>query len=189
MGLLHATDTVTVEAFLALPECDEWMEWVDGEIIVTPRPSSEHQIIVAYLSYLLHRRLEGQGCLLVEKEVLVRSADGRPRVRCPDLIFVREMRRDIIRSAIVDGPPDLLIEVLSPATAEVDRLVKRDEYRATGVDEYWIVDLEDRVVLIHDFPESSRSLYRRGETFVSRVFQELGLDARFRVDDLFRALD
>jgi Uma2 family endonuclease len=68
----------------------------------------------------------------------------------PDLIFVRKNRLGVISERGVEGPPDLLVEILSPSTAARDRGVKLERYRHFGVAEYWIVDPESRTVEVWD---------------------------------------
>ena len=58
----------------------------------------------------------------------------------PDLLFVSNGRADIITADNVQGAPDLVVEILSPATAERDKTVKVDLYARYGVIEFWIVD-------------------------------------------------
>lgn len=61
----------------------------------------------------------------------------------PDLIYVSKMRRGIIRGR-VNGPPDLVIEILSPSNSRRDRIDKLNLYAEYGVAEYWIVDPIER---------------------------------------------
>ncbi|MFW5688239.1 MAG: Uma2 family endonuclease, partial [Spirochaetota bacterium] len=60
----------------------------------------------------------------------------------PDLAFYRKERSDAIRPSHVEGAPDLVVEVLSPRTAERDTGPKFAEYEQHGVREYWILDPE-----------------------------------------------
>ena len=57
----------------------------------------------------------------------------------PDLLFISSERNEIITPDNVRGAPDLVVEILSPATAERDRTLKLDLYAKHGVKEYWIV--------------------------------------------------
>ena len=60
----------------------------------------------------------------------------------PDIVFVSNERRSIIRKGLnVQGAPDLVVEVLSPSTAQRDRTIKRERYARFGVREYWIADI------------------------------------------------
>ena len=58
----------------------------------------------------------------------------------PDLLFVSNERSYIITPANARGAPDLVVEILSPSTAERDRTFKRALYARYGVREYWLVD-------------------------------------------------
>jgi len=58
----------------------------------------------------------------------------------PDVLFVSAARAGILSERGVEGAPDLVIEVVSPSTAERDRGIKLERYRRYGVPEYWIVD-------------------------------------------------
>ena len=189
MAALHTVEKISVAGFLAMAESDQWMELVDGEVIVTPKPSSDHQAIVPYLAFLIHSRIGRTGRLLVEKEFIVHNPDGREQVRCPDLLYVRESNSSLVKADAVEGAVDLTVEVLSKGTAEIDRITKRDEYRASGVSEYWIVDMEDRAVMVHDFRADTHIVYPSGEAFVSRILDELGFEARFEISEIFSVLD
>ena len=72
----------------------------------------------------------------------------------PDLLFVSSGRESIITAENVRGAPDLVVEILSPATAERDRTLKLDLYARYGVREYWIIDPDDRKI----------TLFLRGES-------------------------
>ena len=64
------------------------------------------------------------------------------------MIFVSNQRSDIITADNIRGAPDLVVEVLSPATAERDRTIKLDLYAQHGVQEYWIVDPDVKSITV-----------------------------------------
>ena len=66
----------------------------------------------------------------------------------PDLVFVSREREAIVTPSSIRGAPDLVVEILSPSTASLDRTTKRDLYARHGVQEYWIVDPPARTVVI-----------------------------------------
>jgi Uma2 family endonuclease len=66
----------------------------------------------------------------------------------PDLAFYAKHKHHLIRETYIDGPPDLVVEVLSPTTGERDIGVKFAEYEQHGVSEYWVLDPE---TLAHRF--------------------------------------
>jgi Uma2 family endonuclease len=188
MSLLHAANKLTADEFLALPESDKRMELVEGEIVVTPRPSIDHQELAGHILHLLRCRVGEAGRILPEKEMVVRVDDDHANVRCPDLMYVRESRRDIVSGRAVEQGADLVIEILSERTEETDRLTKRREYEAAGVMEYWVVDPADRAVLVHDFAHGRSQVHPPGSAFDSRLLKDLGFSSRFDVDELFRIL-
>ena len=84
----------------------------------------------------------------------------------PDLVFVRSARLGLVSDRGIEGPPDLVVEVLSPSTASRDRGLKRDRYGLYGVAEYWVVDPDTGTVEAWRFsegPEPGR-FYGPGET-------------------------
>ena len=58
----------------------------------------------------------------------------------PDLLFIRNERIEIIKKNYIEGPPDLIIEILSPSNEKLDRLTKMKQYALFGVLEYWLID-------------------------------------------------
>ena len=135
----------TVEMLEALPDDGNRYEIIDGELFVTPAPGYPHQRALRELVFRLHAYLERRR----EAEVIFSPADVRsgPRTSVqPDLFVVRRPVR-----AGTHGWPDLetlvlAVEILSPTTARVDRGRKRALYQREGVPEYWVVDLDSRLV-------------------------------------------
>ncbi|MDE0313154.1 MAG: Uma2 family endonuclease, partial [Caldilineaceae bacterium] len=66
----------------------------------------------------------------------------------PDLLFISNERAEIITHDNVRGAPDLVVEILSPTTADRDRTIKLDMYTTHGVKEYWMVDPDSRTVIV-----------------------------------------
>jgi Uma2 family endonuclease len=141
----------TYEEYARLPQPSEArgtrFEVIDGELYVTPGPSRRHQRIGIRLTTLLHRFAEENSL----GEVLISPFDvlfGEGDYVEPDIMFVRRDREDIVSDRGIEGPPDLLVEVLSPSTAARDLGIKLDRYRLFGVAEYWVIDPEECTVLV-----------------------------------------
>lgn len=64
----------------------------------------------------------------------------RPSGREPDLLFVANEHANRLRPTYVDGPADLVIEIVSPDSEERDRVTKLAEYEGAGIPEYWLID-------------------------------------------------
>jgi Uma2 family endonuclease len=135
----------TIAQLLALPEDGKRHELLDGVHVVTPAPSRLHQRAVGYLHAKLHGALEDRE----DVEVLSSPADivlGPKTLVQPDLFVIAKSPGDPGDSWSGAGTPFIAIEILSASTAARDRGVKRRLYQHAGVAEYWIVDLEARLV-------------------------------------------
>jgi Uma2 family endonuclease len=120
-------------------------ELIEGEFLMTPSPTRKHQRTVSRLNILLesivsHDRL---GEVLIAPFVVVLAQDV---VVQPDIIYISNDRLLNLTETCMQGPPDLVIEVLSPSTNKYDRMVKSELYYQHGVREYWIVDPEFQTV-------------------------------------------
>ncbi|HHV55675.1 MAG TPA: Uma2 family endonuclease [Firmicutes bacterium] len=135
----------TIEEYMAIGESDKRYELIEGELLVTPSPNVEHQRILRRLTDVIERFVEGNDL----GEVFFSPLDvilSDTNVVQPDLFFVAKNRLGIITRDNVQGPPDLIVEVLSPSTDARDRQLKRTIYSKYGVKEYWIVDPQARTV-------------------------------------------
>ncbi|MCP3677726.1 MAG: Uma2 family endonuclease [Deltaproteobacteria bacterium] len=121
-------------------------ELIHGEVYdMTPAPSIGHQRLVRKLGYAIENAIQQRkserggdgGCELLLSPVDVFLAEDT--VVQPDLAVVCDPGK-LENGKYVDGPPDLVVEVLSPSTALKDRREKRSLYEAAGVAEYLIVD-------------------------------------------------
>jgi Uma2 family endonuclease len=129
----------------ALPEDPSHRyECVDGVLLVSPAPRTLHQSAVTELVLRLSLlvRASGVGAVFVAPSdwVLDPYTLVQPDLYVVSLVDGRRPRTDEER-----GHPLLFIEVLSPSTARFDRVVKRTRYQRADI-EYWIVDLDARLV-------------------------------------------
>jgi len=136
----------TYEEFAKLPEDGNRYEIIAGELYVTKVNFPLHQEVLASVLAPLYRFEEMDHdigtTIMGPVDVLFAEGDFLE----PDIVFVRRDRDEIITDRAVEGVPDLIVEVVSPATADRDRGLKRERYAHYGVPEYWIVDAEQRMV-------------------------------------------
>ena len=171
---------LTYEDYAALPNDGNRYEILEGELAVTPAPSTRHQIASANLFKLLTRYIDEKslGILLYAPVDLILESTS---VLQPDLLFVAKARQNIITDRAVEGAPDLVIEILSPATSRTDRITKAQIYARHEVPAYWIVDPEQETVEVYllsvDGYKQAATL--QGETPVSAPpFAELKIAAK-----------
>jgi Uma2 family endonuclease len=176
---------------IAQPWDDTRYEIVDGELFVSTQPTIAHQ----YATHMLGLRLgtwteqTGLGTVLPAPGLLFADDDNA----APDVVWLSHERlRAILREdGKLHGPPELVVEVLSPGPENErrDRDVKLRLYSRRGVDEYWIVDgARQRVEVYRRAPMDPAVLrlaavFGAGETLTSPLLPGLSL----RVGDLFFA--
>ena len=135
---LPARALVTEEEFLALPESNERIELVDGEVIVAPSPSVWHQELLGrmYIALRVWAERTAAEATILQSPLDVRL--GPDRIVQPDVMVL--LRRLALDSRLpLDDVPEVCIEVLS-GNRMYDRVTKRYLYAEAGVREYWIVD-------------------------------------------------
>ncbi|MBC7343657.1 MAG: Uma2 family endonuclease [Clostridia bacterium] len=130
---------LTYDDYLTLPDDNNRYEILEGVLYVTPSPTTRHQRVSRNLGFLLMQYVEENNLgeiFYAPYDVILSDIS----VTQPDLIFVSRARRHIITRDNVQGAPDLVVEILSPATRERDKLTKAQIYARYGVDYYWILD-------------------------------------------------
>jgi Uma2 family endonuclease len=135
----------TIEAMLALPEDGLRHELLDGVHVVTPAPALLHQRALRVLWEHLRTVLAGRSDVESFSSPADVVLDPRTLVQ-PDLFVVRRTLGQRLERWADVGVPLLAIEILSPTTAPRDRGAKRRIYQRAGVGEYWIVDLDARLI-------------------------------------------
>ena len=180
-----ATYPLTFEDLLQTPDDGNRYEIIDGELIVSPAPSRIHQMFLGRLHLVVgsHVKLNKLG------EVYFAPVDVQlfPHdIVQPDLLFIRSDRIDIYRDNPVQGPPDLVVEVISPTSRVRDMVRKARIYAAAGVPEYWMPDPVERRFGMQVLRDGRyEEVAPEGGKLRSTVLPELVLD----LDTLFADLD
>ena len=133
---------MTYEEFLAWADEDTLAEWVDGEVIMNSPASLRHQEVVAFLANVigLYAEQHALGKAIMPPFQMKLEHSGRE----PDLLFVASEHLGRLREIFLDGPADLVVEIISPESFSRDRGDKFTEYEAGGVPEYWLIDPQRR---------------------------------------------
>ena len=171
----------TYEDYLLLPEHDR-RELIEGDFYLAPLPITRYQDILRNLSTVLWDfvRRNSLGIVYWAPYDVVLS---KLNVVQPDIIYISNQRRDIITENNISGAPDLVIEILSPGTADRDRGLKQCIYARYGVQEYWIVDPIENSVEVMELGEQgyiAAGTYLSGDVSSSLLpGLHLGLDEIF----------
>jgi Uma2 family endonuclease len=120
---------------------DERWELINGIPCLQARPSFKHQDIMLEIATQIRAYLRGKPCQVVTETAvwLEEMSDSTGDYVVPDIVVVCNENK-IIENAGIVGPPDLIVEIISPSNEYVDRHDKLRRYRLAGVKEYWIVD-------------------------------------------------
>jgi Uma2 family endonuclease len=129
--------------YAALPDNGRRYELHDGELSVTPAPGMSHQSATGNIYALLRSHVTqrpGLGAVFVSPFDVILDVDTETTVVQPDVVYVDPSLRHRLRERGVEGAPTLVVEVLSPSTATIDRRTKLRLYARYDVPYYWIVD-------------------------------------------------
>jgi Uma2 family endonuclease len=131
---------VTFEEFLAWCDEDTHAEWVDGEIIMMSPASDHHQDLSDFLVAVMRLYNEAHQVGWIRSAPFIMRTSVHPSGREPDILFVTKERMHLIQPTFLDGPADLIAEIVSPESIGRDRGDKFVEYEAAGIREYWLID-------------------------------------------------
>ncbi len=160
---------ISYEQFLEWLDEDTWAEWVDGEVQLMSPVSSEHQEVGSFLIALLKLYVTYRQLGVVRYEPFQMKTGADLPGRSPDILFVSNARRHLLRRTYLDGAADLVVEIVSAESEQRDRVQKFSEYERGGVREYWLIDPERRQAEFYVLGEDGKyALQMKGEQGVYR---------------------
>lgn len=153
----------TIEDIEALPE-GERAELIDGKMYMMASPTATHQRILFSISNAFYKYIKSNrgkceaffapfAVYLNEKDTYVE----------PDFVVVCD--KDKMDEKGCHGGPNLVVEIVSPGSIQMDYVIKLFQYRMYGVHEYWIVDIEKKRIQVYDFANEDMKEY----TFEDKV--------------------
>lgn len=180
---IDRTKTWTVEEYLLLGESNTPCQLINGELIMSPAPNPLHQIVSRSLFRLLDKLIGSNG------ELLYAPVDvffDEKNVFQPDLLFLSKGRSKYLTEKGIEGPPDLVVEIISPSNSYTDRYEKKDAYQKFGVTEYWIVDPGNKTLEVYATDSWIKpQLYLAGDgTVKSSVLSSLSFDLSLLFNEL-----
>ena len=151
---------VSEEVFWEYVHEDANCELIEGDLIIHSPASKEHEDIFGHLYTLIRLYLEKrkEGRVFGSRFVMRLSKKWSPE---PDLLVILSEHYSNIKDTFYDGSADLVIEILSPSTRELDLGKKLPKYLEAGVKEVWIVDPEKKDLTVHH--ENDAQNYRDPE--------------------------
>lgn len=176
---------VTYDDYLTLPDDGKKYEIIDGELIMSPSPGTDHQKISIRLAHILFSHVSSRKL----GEVLEAPTDvvlSMTEVVQPDIVFISSERTDIITKKNIIAAPDLVIEILSESTETLDRVTKKNLYERYGVREYWIVDPAVKIIeqyILENKAFRFISKFESGQSIDVRTIEGLGV----KLKDVFGA--
>jgi Uma2 family endonuclease len=131
---------MTYEEFLRWDGDNRYAEWVDGEIVQMSPTSSRHQRVANFLFRAISEFVERKRLGEVFHETFQMKTGPGLSGRLPDILFVASRNLPRVKENYLEGPADLVVEVISPDDPERDTIRKFAEYEAGGVPEYWLIN-------------------------------------------------
>ena len=172
-------ERVSAAEFIERPESNKPVQLIDGEIVDMGSPTPEHQKIVLRSAITLTPIVETLGGQLFVAPLDVELDDEN--VVQPDIIVILPGGRCQIETWL-KGAPDLLVEVLSPGTATIDRRKKFRLYERHGVREFWLIHPTERIVevwALEDGRFMPLLVYGHGESFTSPLLGAIEVSKLF----------
>ena len=145
-------------------------ELIDGVIYDMASPKAIHQIVLMNLSNQLFNQISkcGRDCMVFVAPSDVWLTGDNKNIFQPDIYVICDYAM-IGQDGYIKGAPPFVIEILSPSTRSKDLLLKAYKYHAAGVQEYWIVDPENRQVTVYDYSKSPDGTVNTRHSFTETV--------------------
>jgi Uma2 family endonuclease len=156
-----ATAPMSYEDFLVWDGENEHVEWVNGEIVPVAQIDEAHDRVTGFLIAIFKFLIEEHDAGEIRSDPFQMKTGPKLPGRAPDLQFIAKKNASRLKRLYVDGPADLVIEVISPGSRATDRGVKFYEYEQGGVREYWLIDPERK----------QAEFYRRGRDGIFKAVE------------------
>jgi Uma2 family endonuclease len=176
----------TYREYALLPDDGRWYELIDGDFLVSPSPSPSHQTVLRLLQFELMQQIEKTGTAFVFNAPCDLILSDTTVVQ-PDLVVVRQSRKEIITKRGIEGIPEIIVEIISPSSKERDEFLKKSLYSRFAIPEYWLVHQDLGFVSILRLDNNIYRLYKRfdcADILQSPEFPEISIP----LAPIFRAL-
>ena len=167
--------TYTIDDIYTLPE-GERAELIDGHMYMMAPPSRKHQRISTRLVSIIDRYIaEHKGKCQVYAAPFAVYLDERSNTYVePDISVICDSNK--LDDSGCKGAPDWVIEIVSPASKQMDYYTKLFKYRTAGIREYWIVDPSKNLVVVYNFELGETEQYTLQDSIKVGIYDELVID-------------
>jgi Uma2 family endonuclease len=166
-------------------------EWVDGKVFLMSPVSTRHQLLSVFLTTLLNYFVTTRTLGLILTAPFQMRLAHPPRGREPDLLFIASANLGRLEKTHLNGPADLVIEIVSPESTGRDRGEKFSEYEIAGISEYWLIDPEREQADFYQLVEGRYQLVLGGRTgrYTSTVVPGFWLEVEWLWQDPLPPVD
>lgn len=179
----------TFEEFQQLQrKSEERYEYIDGEIYWLASPKTAHQFALTELFGLFYNFFQGMNCtpMVAPYDIELRRTPENINIVQPDIMIICDLEEKLNEDDYYKGVPSLVVEILSKSTRSKDLIKKLDLYMSCGVNEYWVVNPDNKEVTVYQFEEhtiSQIATYKNNEAVQSFTFDGLSAPIKkiFRV--------
>lgn len=177
------------EEFLQLQrDSDERYEYIDGEIYLLASPRTAHQIAITELFGVFYNFFQRGNCtpMLAPYDIELRRTPENINIVQPDIMIICDLQEKLNEDDYYKGVPSLVVEVLSKSTRSKDLILKLGLYMSCGVNEYWIVNPDNKEITVYLFEDnniSNSATFKNNEAAQSFIFEGLSAEIKriFRV--------
>lgn len=161
----------TYSDYLIMPNNGKQCQLIEGEFFMSPAPFIFHQKASGNIEDILRAYVKKRNL----GEVFYAPTDvvfSKEDVVQPDILFISKDRQHIINKRNIKGAPDLVIEILSKTTKNLDLKIKLKLYARYGVPEYWIVNPDNKTIDLLYLTEDgykTKARYSGDDVLVSEV--------------------
>lgn len=172
-----AESDVSYEDFAKLvANSDQRYELIDGKVYQLASPSYSHQIIISDILNQMYLWSQDKKCKpVVAPFDVTLEVDGQVNVVQPDITLVCD-QENLDEKGKYHGVPSLVVEVLSPSTQNIDMVKKLNLYMSSGINEYWIINVDRLETYLYTFKEKQIENYRvvkEGQAITSEFLDDL----------------
>lgn len=175
--------TVTYDIYAAMPDDGHRYEILDGSLeMMSPGPSTKHQAVSGELEFILKQSCKSDYVIYdAPLDVILNETN----VFQPDILMIHRSRLHIVTSRGIEGPPDMVAEILSPGSRNKDKVIKLRTYARFGIREYWIVDTEAQTMELYTLAEDGKYVLQQLFEGEDLVTSDMLPCVSFKINEIF----